>query len=243
MEYYKIANSTVMLVLCSIVILIVVLQAIIFIRKAISRGKELGMDESIIKPTIKNSVLLSIVPSLPVIVLMLALSVPLGRYFPWLRLSVVGGAAYEGIAANIGAQSVGLEDISDPNLTPDHFIIIAFIMTIGIVGGMVFNILFMKQIDKAAITARNKAMRTGSKGFLTIFSAALLVAMLAVISTPYVLNTQNIEAIIAFLSSGFAVLGLNKLADKLNKSALKEFSFTIALLIGIGAVIVYTNLF
>ena len=243
MKYLEIANSTVMLVLCSIVILIVVLQAIIFIRKAISRGEELGMDETIVKPTIKNSILLSIVPSLPVIVLMLALSVPLGQYFPWLRLSVVGGAAYEGIAANIGAQSVGLEDISDPGLTPEHFVIIAFIMTIGIIGGMVFNVLFMKQIDKAAITARNKAMRTGAKGFLTIFSAALLVAMLAVISTPYVLNTQNIEAIIAFLSSGLAVLGLNKLADKFNMSALKEFSFTIALLIGIGSVIVYTNLF
>ena len=69
MKYLEIANSTVMLVLCSIVILIVVLQAIIFIRKAISRGEELGMDETIIKPTIKNSILLSIVPSLPVIVL------------------------------------------------------------------------------------------------------------------------------------------------------------------------------
>lgn len=77
MDYLEIANSTVMLVLSSIVILIVVLQAIIFIRKAIVRGKELGMDDEIIKPTIKNSILLSIVLSLPVIVLMLALSVPL----------------------------------------------------------------------------------------------------------------------------------------------------------------------
>lgn len=156
---------------------------------------------------------------------------------------MVGGAAYEGIAANVGAQSVGLEDISDPGLSPGHFVVIAFIMTIGIIGGMVFNILFMKQIDKAAITARNKALRTGAKGFITIFSSALLVAMLSVISTPYVLNTEHIEAIIAFLSSGLAVLGLNKLADKFNLSALKEFSFTIALLVGIGAVIVYTNLF
>ncbi len=243
MDYMQIANSRVMLILCSIVILIVAIQAIIFIRKAISRGRELGMDENVIKPTIQNSILLSIVPSLPVIVLMLALSVPLGRYFPWLRLSVVGGAAYEGIAANVGAQSVGLEDISDPGLTPDHFVVIGFIMTIGIIGGMVFNVLFMKQIDKAAITARNKAKQRGSTGFLTILSAALLVAMLAVISTPFVLNTENFESIIAFLSSGIAVLVLNKLADKYNKSALREFSFTIALLVGIGAVILYTNVF
>lgn len=242
MGYLDIANSTVMLTLSAIVILIVVLQAIIFIRKAIKRGRELGMGEDVLKPTITNSIILSIVPSLPVIVLMLALSVPLGQYFPWLRLSVVGGAAYEGIAANVGAQSVGLMDISDPNMGPEHFVVVGFIMTIGIVGGMVFNMLFMKQIDKATITARNKAVSAGT-GFVTILSATLLVAMLAVISTPYVMNTQNVQGIIAFFTAGLSVLGINKIADKYKKSTLKEFSFTLALLIGMGAVIIYANFF
>lgn len=242
MDYLDIANSRVMLILCAIVILIVVIQAIIFIRQAIKRGRELGMGEDVIKPTVTNSILLSIVPSLPVILLMLALSVPLGRYFPWLRLSVVGGAAYEGIAANVGAQSVGLTDISDPNMTPQHYVVIGFIMTIGIIGGMVFNVLFMKQIDKATITARSKAITKGT-GFVTILSSALLVAMLAVISTPYVMNTDNIEGIIAFFTAGITVLVVNKLAEKFNQKTLKDFAFTIALLVGMGAVILYANIF
>lgn len=242
MDYLEIANSPAMLILTSLVILIVVIQAIIFIRQAIKRGRELGMSNDILKPTVTNSILLSIVPSLPVIVLMLALSVPLGRYFPWLRLSVVGGAAYEGIAANVGAQSVGLTDISDPNMTPQHFIVIGFVMTIGIIGGMVFNILFMKQIDKATITARSKALTKGT-GFVTILSAALLVSMLAVISTPYVVNTDNIEGIVAFFTAGITVLIVNKISDVIGKKTLKDFSFTIALLVGMGAVIIYANLF
>lgn len=242
MDYLDIANSRVMLILCAIVILIVVIQAIIFIRQAIKRGRELGMGEDVIKPTVTNSILLSIVPSLPVILLMLALSVPLGRYFPWLRLSVVGGAAYEGIAANVGAQSVGLTDISDPNMTPQHYVVIGFIMTIGIIGGMVFNVLFMKQIDKATITVRSKAITKGT-GFVTILSSALLVAMLAVISTPYVMNTDNIEGIIAFFTAGITVLVVNKLAEKFNQKTLKDFAFTIALLVGMGAVILYANIF
>lgn len=242
MDYLEIANSPVMFILCAIVVLIVIIQAIIFIRMAINRGRELGMGENVLKPTVTNSIILSIVPSLPIIVLMLALSVPLGRYFPWLRLSVVGGAAYEGIAANVGAQSVGLTDISDPNMSPSHFVVVGFIMTIGIIGGMVFNIFFMKQIDKATITARNKAISTGTN-FVTILSSALLVAMLAVISTPYVLNTNNIEAMIAFFTAGFSVLIINKIADTYNKAGLKDFAFTIALLIGMGAVIIYANFF
>jgi hypothetical protein len=162
------------------------------------------------------------VPSLPVIVLMLALSVPLGTYFPWLRLSVVGGAAYEGIAANVGAQSVGLTDISDPNMTPSHFVVVGFIMMIGIIGGMVFNLLFLKQIDKATITARSKANSKGT-GFAVILSAALLVAMLAVISTPYVMNVENLEGVIAFFTAGISVLVINKIADTYDKKDSENF--------------------
>lgn len=241
MDYLQIANSPVMLVLTSLVILIVVIQALIFIWQAIKRGKELGMDKSIFKPTITNSIMLSIVPSLPVIVVMLALSVPLGRYFPWLRLSVVGGAAYEGIAANVGAQSVGLTDISDPNMTPESYVVIGFVMTIGIIGGMLFNMLFMKQIDKAAINARSKALDKGT-GFVTVLSAALLVSMLAVISMPYVGNSDNIEGFIAFFVAGITVLLMNKLSEVVGNKLLKDFSFTIALLVGMGGVIVYANL-
>jgi len=242
MNYLDIANSPIMLILSAIVILIVVLQAIIFIHMAIKRGRELGMEEDVLKPTITNSIISSIVPSLSVIVLMLALSVPLGQYFPWLRLSVVGGAAYEGIAANVGAQSVGLQDISDPNLSPEHFVVVAFIMTIGIIGGMIFNILFMKQIDKATITARSKAISAGT-GFAPILSACLLVAMLAVISSTYLMNTKNIEGVVAFFTAGISVLIINKIADMYNKSGLKDFAFTIALLVGMGAVVIYANFF
>jgi len=240
MDYLDIANSPAMLILSGLVILVVVVQAIIFIRSAVKRGKELGMEDDL-KPVVTNSILLSIVPSLPIIVIMLALSVPLGRYFPWLRLSIVGGAAYEGVAANVGAQSIGLTDISDPNMTPDAFVIIMFVMTVGIIWGIVFNILFIKQLDKAAITARNRARATDSGGFVSILSGALLVGMLAVISTPYVLNTDNLEGIIAFVTAGITVLICNKLAKIFDKKLLSDFAFTIGLLVGMGAVIIYAN--
>jgi len=240
MDYLDLANSPVMLILCGLVVLVVVVQASIFIRSAIKRGKELGMGDDL-KPVVTNSILLSIVPSLPIVVVMLALSVPLGRFFPWLRLSVVGGAAYEGVAANVGAQSVGLSDISDPNMTPDAFVIIMFVMTVGIIWGIVFNILFIKQLDKAAISARNRARTSNAGGFVSILSGALLVGMLAVISAPYVFNTDNLEGIIAFVTAGVTVLICNKLAAVFDKKLLSDFAFTIGLLVGMGAVIIYTS--
>lgn len=65
--------------------------------------------------------------------MMLALSQALGRYFPWVRLSVVGSAAYEGMAADLAAQSMGLQGFADPEMTPNIFIIIMLVMTIGII--------------------------------------------------------------------------------------------------------------
>lgn len=241
MDYLDIANSPAMLILASLVILIVVIQAIIFIRAAFKRGRELNMENDL-KPVVTNSILLSIVPSLPVVVVMLALSVPFGRYFPWMRLSVVGGAAYEGIAANVGAQSVGLSDISDPNMTPDAFVVIMFVMTVGIIWGIVFNILFLKQLDKAAINARNRAKTSDSAGFVSLLSGALLAGMLAVISGPYIFNTANLEGLIAFVSAGVTVLICDKLAKIYDKKLLSDFAFTIGLLVGMGAVILYANM-
>lgn len=241
MQYLEIANSPVMFFLTATVIIVVVLQSIIFVRKAHKRGRELEMSDDSLKRAMTNSAILSIVPSLPIIVMMLALSVPLGKYFPWLRLSIVGSAVYEGMAANVAAQSQGLRDISDPGLTPEIFGIIMFVMTIGIIWGIVFNILFMKRIDRASKNARMRAAAGGKAGgFVTIFSAALFAGMLTVLSVPYVANAQNVPAIIAFVVAGLSVLICNKLAKTYSNKLLSDFSLPIALIAGMGAVILYS---
>ena len=46
MHYLEIANSDIVLILCSSAILVVVIQSLLFIRKAWKRGLELGIDKS-----------------------------------------------------------------------------------------------------------------------------------------------------------------------------------------------------
>ena len=60
----------------------------------------------------RSSAIFSIIPSLPIIVSYLLLVPALGRYFPWLRLSVVGSAVYETMVANMAAEAFGLESIT-----------------------------------------------------------------------------------------------------------------------------------
>ena len=142
MDYLEIANGPILLLLCALTIGVVAVQAIIFVWMAWRRGQEIGLTKHVMRRTMTNSALFSIVPSMPIIVMMLALSQALGRYFPWLRLSVVGSAAYEGMAADLAAQSMGLEGFTDPDMTPKIYVVIMFVMTVGIVWGILFNIFF-----------------------------------------------------------------------------------------------------
>lgn len=171
--------------------------------------------------------------------MMLALSQALGRYFPWVRLSVVGSAAYEGMAADLAAQSMGLQGFADPEMTPNIFIIIMLVMTIGIIWGIVFNIFFMNRLDKFSKKQKEKV----AGGFISIFSSALFVALLITLSVPYVANVNNIEAIVAFVSAGVAVLILNKVAEVTKWRPLSDFSLPIAMITGMASVVFYVNIF
>ena len=103
MSHLDLANSSTMAILCGITILIVLLQPVLFIFAAVKRAKELNMSREELKEAATSSAVFSIIPSLPIIISYLILVPSLGRYFPWLRLSVVGSASYETMAANMAA--------------------------------------------------------------------------------------------------------------------------------------------
>lgn len=238
MNYLEIANGPIVFILCALTIGVVAIQAIIFVLMAWRRGQEIGLSKQVMRRTMTNSAVFSIVPSMPIIVMMLALSQALGKYFPWLRLSVVGSAAYEGMAADLAAQSMGLTGFTDPNMTPRIYIIIMFVMSIGIVWGIIFNIFFMTRLDKFSKSQKEKV----AGGFITIFSSALFVALLVTLSVPYVANVANIQGIIAFVTSGIVVVILNKVAAVTKWRGLSDFSLPISLIAGMAAVILYVQL-
>ena len=235
MSYMDVANSNVLYFLCGLIIFMVVLQSILFIYLSVKRARELEITEEVTKKVIINSAVFSVLPSLPIIVMLLALSIQLGRYFPWLRLSIVGSAAYEGMAAGIAAKAMGLDNINQS--TPEDYIVIMLVMTIGIIWGILFNIFFMKKLDKMSKQAKEK-----KNEFMPIFTASLFCGMLATISMPYVGNTKNMTSIVSFLVAGCSVILLNQIAKATKVKSMSEFSLPIALIIGMAAAVVYTNI-
>ncbi|MDR1649396.1 MAG: DUF5058 family protein, partial [Synergistaceae bacterium] len=140
MNYLDVANSSLMFFLCFAVIVFVLLQAVLFIRLAWRRGAELGIERATMKKAMTNAAVFSIVPSLPIVVMLTVLTFNLGKYFPWLRLSVVGSAAYENMAADMVAKASGLAGIADPGFDLPIFTMAMWVMSVGIIWGIVFNI-------------------------------------------------------------------------------------------------------
>ena len=228
MSHLEAANSSVMAVLCGITILIVLLQPILFLAAAVKRGKELNMTKEEMKNAAVSSAVFSIIPSLPIIISYLILVPSLGRYFPWLRLSVVGSASYETMVANMATEAFGLEAITVENIPLDVFASIVFVVTIGILGGNIFNEFFLKTYDKKVekIKGENAAL-------VPMITTAMFLGLYGTMAAPHLTNFSSIPALSAILVAGIAALLLGKLSTKVKR--LKEFSFALSMVIGMLA--------
>lgn len=92
-EYLDLANGNLLYLLASIVILFVLIQSIVFLRIAWKRGVEIGISKEKMISTVKTSAIFSIVPSLPIVISLIAIVPILGMPFSWMRLSIVGSAS------------------------------------------------------------------------------------------------------------------------------------------------------
>ena len=218
--HLQLANSTTMAILCGITILIVLLQPVIFMIVAFKRGKELNMTDQEMKEAARSSAIFSIIPSLPIIVSYLLLVPSLGRYFPWLRLSVVGSAAYETMVANMG-----LESITVPDIPADTFVFILFVVTIGILGGNIFNVFFLKAYDKKVESIKNSNAK-----LVPIITTAMFLGLYGTMAAPHFTNIANIPAVAAILVAGITSIFVNKFAA--NHKKLKEFAFPLSMIVG-----------
>lgn len=236
MNYLDVANSPLMFTLCAFTICFVLAQAALFLKAGWERGIEMGLKKSVMKKAMMNSALFSVIPSLPIIIMLMVLSVPLGRYFPWLRLSVVGSASYESMAADATAKAAGLAGMTDPGFSLPIFATAIWVMTMGIVWGIIFNIFFMRSLDKFS-----KRAKSSNNQFVPIFSAALFMGMISLMAAPYAVNTTKINGIVSIVTSGIAVLICGYIAKVTKISAISEFSLPISMICGMISAIIYTH--
>ncbi len=174
-NYLDVANSQFLAILGGMVFIFLLLQSSLFLRKAWNRGIESGMDKAKLKGAMRQSMVFSIVPSIPILISLVAMAPVLGIYFPWIRLSIIGSAVYELIAADVGAKSMGVSGLGGEGYTAAVFANSMWIMTLGIVWGLVVVLFFLNRIQGIISKAKDR-----DASWIPILIAALFAGMLSV---------------------------------------------------------------
>ena len=96
-------NSVPMYAICGGIIAFVAVVCVIFLVRAYRAGLAIGIDSARMKRAITSSATFSVLPSVGILLGVIALSGSLGTPWPWLRLSVIGALHYETQVAQAAA--------------------------------------------------------------------------------------------------------------------------------------------
>lgn len=225
LEYLKLANSSIMWISVMPAVLLVMYQAGMFTKKAISDGTKMGITKDQFKASIKASFFASLGPSLVIVIGMVGLLASVGGPVAWMRLAYVGSVMYELPAADRAATAAGAT-LGTANMTSGAFANAVWVMTIGCLGWIIMSILFTDKMGKI----RDK-IAGDSQAALGVIAAAGGMGAFG-----YQTWTR---AIPAFTSqtwtaiAGFVIMVImNLLYKKTGKSWMKQFGMTIAMIGG-----------
>ena len=245
-------SSTPLYLISGIIILFVVGMSIFFLIRSYRAGLALGMDKVKLKRAITSSVTFSILPSVSILLGVIALSGTLGIPLPWLRLSVVGALHYETSVADIAAKSIGLSGLNASEMTLEAFVTIALLMTMGIIWGCVCAIFFGKAYNKKL--SGNKSKKSGGRNFGDIAMTAMFIGLITAYTGSYIgqlvqfrngalVVTGQYLQIVTFIFAALAMAVFTYFAEKKKMAWLDNFSIAGSMLVGMAAAVICGMIF
>lgn len=238
MEFHS--NSAFMYIVVAIVIAFVLLQSAVFLIKAWKRGLALGMDKTALRKSVGSSALFTLAPAFAILLGVIALSNALGFPLPWLRLSVIGSLTYETTAAAAAANAVG-SSLSERITDPKIFSAIAWVMTLGIVPGLVLVPVFGKKIEKGISNIKSKDSKWG-KIFLSGLFLGMISAFLGLVFARVHEGLTGWIPVFVMFASAVLMMICGLIRKLFQAKWIEDYALPISLLGGMALSIPITNL-
>ena len=167
-------NHPLLYLIAGILVAVVLGQSIYFLMKALRRSKELGMDQSRIRKTIRTAAIFTIAPAVAIVISIITLSKKLGLPLPWLRLSVVGSMSYETVAANNALSVMGQSLGSPVPLDAQQYLNVLLVMTISIMMGIWLVPVIGRKLQNGMTSLGNRDAK-----WADIFQNSLFIGMIS----------------------------------------------------------------
>ena len=237
-------NSPVLYLICGGIILFVALVCVLFLVRAYRAGLAIGMDKTKMKRTITSSATFAVLPSVGILLGVIALSGSLGIPWPWLRLSVIGALHYETTVADAAAKPVGMGTLSADKMTPASFATIALLMSICIMWGMVLSIFLNKKYTQKLTVTKEKA----GGGFGDIAMTAMFIGLVSAYMGSYIGGFVSGNGLFTFTGdwipiavaavSALVMAGFIYLVERKQKAWVESFSVAGSMIVGMAAAVV-----
>ena len=180
-------NSPFLYLVCGGIILFIAAVSLFFLIRAYRAGKAIGMDTVKMKRAITASATFTLLPSIGILLGVIALSGSLGTPWPWLRLSVIGALHYETQVATAAAEAVGLNGLSASQMTAGAFSTICLLMSVCIMGGMVLSVFFSKRyLNRLGSGGKADGKKSRFAGFGDVAMTAMFIGLICAYLGSYV---------------------------------------------------------
>ena len=242
-QYLQNVNSGMLYLMVAIILGFVTIMCFVFLIKSYRAGIKIGMDKKVLKKTIMSSATFTLLPSISILLGVVALSGTLGVPFSWLRLSVIGSLQYELNVAAIAAQSVGLSGLHVENMNIGVFVTIALVMSIGILGGLFYTVFFLKTYLKK-VQKNPKKESSGKPGFGAHATTCMFIGLCSAYIGAYVGQAipregSDIMPILVAIVAAMAMAVFEYLIQKKGKAVLENFSLAASMLIAMAAAVFF----
>lgn len=239
-------NGPAIYAVCGGIVAFVAVICVVFMIRAWRAGVALGMDKTKMRRVITSSVTFTILPSIGILLGVIALSGSLGTPWPWLRLSVVGALHYETQVAQAAAEQVGMSSLSAAEMTPRAFTTIALLMSVCIMWGMLLSTLFSKRYLKK-LGGSGSSGGGGAAGFGDKAMTAMFIGLICAYVGSYIGGFVSGEGLFTFSGdwtplavagvSALTMAGCVYLSEKKGMAWLESFSIAGSMLVGMAAAV------
>ena len=247
-EYFSQVNSGFFYLVVALALTFMTVMCFVFLIKSYRAGIKLGMDKKVLKKTITSSATFTLLPSISILLGVVALSGSLGVPFSWLRLSVIGSLQYELNVAEIAAQSIGLPGLKVDMMDPGKFVTVALVMTLGILGGIFISIFFLKKYLNKVRSKPKKENTSGKPGFGAHATTAMFVGLCASYIGAYIGQAvpragSDIMPLLVAIIAAIVMAVFEYFIQKKGKLALENFSLAASMLIAMAAAVLINLVF
>ena len=242
-------NSPVMYLIVGVVVAFVALVCVVFMVRAYKAGIDIGMDKYKLKQTITSSATFAILPSVGILLGVIALAGSLGIPLPWLRLSVIGALHYETQVAEAAAEAVGLPGLSATYMTKEAFVTIALVMSVCIIWGMVFSIFFTKKYTGGSKKEKKDKKKSVFDGFGDKAMTAMFVGLVSCYIGSYIGDFVSSNGLFSFkgdlipilvaIVSAVVMAIFIYLKEKKNQKWVDSFSIAGSMLVAMASAVLF----